>query len=314
LCCCVGGTTSQYVTQTQLAEVIANLRQYKWQRSYQTACQIGKNILDDLGSTKQCPAPFLGDWLPPLKSKVLEALLIDSQAAAAWDELKRTQALAQARHVQLQDSPVQEFYEVLLSRLHSLYTPHNVHVLVTKESGVGRKKPDICVSASPVKTPVELLYTVEVKSSLANETKRQEATAQCYEQAELILDNQQGRQTCYAVVGAADAIELWRYAGNVAEACSQLLPLSWQKDSAGLQALVRLWSMPQALLGYTPRALPEVACGSDRLENVTALTINGSEDADQAPQLATTVLLGTWKGEQVVAKTSRRIDEEVHLI
>jgi len=252
--------------------------------------------------------------LPPLNFEVLEALLNDSQAGAAWNKLKRSQASAQARHVQLQESPVQEFYEVLLSRLHSLYNPHNVHVLITKNSGVGSKKPDICISASPVKTPVELLYTLEVKSSLANNTQRQEATSQCYERVELILDNQQGRQTCYALAGAADAIELWRYTGNVAEACSHLLPLSWQKDSAGLQALVRLWSMPQAQLGYMPRALPEVACGSNMLKNVTALSINSSKDANQAPQLSTTVLLGTWKGEQVVAKTSQRIDEEVHFI
>ena len=209
------------------------------------------------------------------------------------------------------EADVQLFYEVLLRRLHSLSNRDDLYVLATSRSGIGHMKPNLCISTSPLKAAVARAYPLELKILLIDTTSRQEATSQCLERVRLILANQQHRSTCYAVAGGADAIELWRYTGAKADACSGPLLLSWEARSAGLQALVRLWSMTLEQLGYVPTSMPIVQSESAMLNNVMLLTSTSSRKADLVPLPGTTVLQGDWEGRTVVAKTSRRIDDEV---
>ncbi|KAK9904734.1 hypothetical protein WJX75_001584 [Coccomyxa subellipsoidea] len=216
---------------------------------------------------------------------------------------------SQARE-KVTEADVQLFYEVLLRRLHSLSNRDDLYVLATSRSGIGHKKPNLCISTSPLKAAVARAYPLELKILLIDTTSRQEATSQCLERVRLILANQQHRSTCYAVAGGADAIELWRYTGAKADACSGPLLLSWEARSAGLQALVRLWSMTLEQLGYVPTSMPIVQSESAMLNNVMLLTSTSSREADLVPLPGTTVLQGDWEGRTVVAKTSRRIDDE----
>ncbi len=278
------------------------------QRSYKTATVIGKAILD---STPQSAGSFTRKWLGPLDTQLLRNLLDDPEAEQAWTELQQRKLAAETSRKVLAEQHVQEFYEKILERLHSLSNPHGVYVLCTSQSGFGRKKPDACISTSPLKAVVALVYAFEVKSMLSNTSKRQEAASQCQERAGLISANQQERSLCYGVAGGADAVELWRYTGTQADGCSNLLLLSWDAESPGLQALVRLWSMSPQDLGYVPAMAPIVEDSSARLSNVSLLTATSSVDVGLNSQPGTYVMQGEWKGSIVVAKTSRQVDAEV---
>lgn len=281
------------------------------QRSYKTATVIGKAILD---STPQSAEPFVRKWLGRLDMQLLRNLMDDAEAEQAWAQLQQRKLAAETSRSVLAEKHVQEFYEKLLERLHSLSNPHGVFVLCASQSGFGRKKPDACISMSSVKAVVALVYAIEVKSLLSNTTKRQEAASQCHERAGLISANQQERSLCYAVAGGADAVELWRYSGTRADGCSNLLLLWWDAELPGLQALVRLWSMSPQDLGYVPAMAPVVEDSSARLSNVSLLTASSSVDVGLNPQPGTYVMQGEWKGSTVVAKTSRGVDDEVGLV
>ena len=240
--------------------------------SYKTATVIGRTILDGVSQTM---APF-HDWLPPLKTPLLNQLLNDGETQQAWAQLQQKRLNASTAGGKLVEADVQLFYEVLFRRLHSLSNRDDLYVLPTSQSGIGRKKPDICISASPLKAAVSLAYAAELKTSLNNTTSRQEAASQCLERVGLILANQQHRSTCYALAGGADAVELWRYSGQRPEACSNLLLLSWEAGSPALQALVRLWSMTLEQIGYVPASMPIVQDNSATLTNVMLLTTTSS--------------------------------------
>ena len=322
LCACAA--SQAVVTQEQLQQAIQSVKaesiaaakeaaattyaELDVQRSYKTATVIGKAILD---STPQSSGLFVRQWLARLDTQLLRNLIDDPEAEQSWTQLQQRKLAAEMSRSVLAEQHVQEFYEKLLERLHSLSNPHGVHVLRTSRSGFGRNKPDACVSMSLVKAVVALVYAIEVKSLLSNTTKRQEAASQCHERVGLILANQQERSLCYAVAGGADAVELWRYSGTRADGCSNLLLLSWDAESPGLQALVRLWSMSPQDLGYVPAMTPVVENSSARLLNVSLLTATSSVDVGLNPQPGTYVMQGEWKGSMVVAKTSRQVDAEV---
>ncbi len=304
-----GATSQAVVTQGQLQQAIQSVKaEWDVQRSYKTATVIGKTILD---STPQSAVPFIRRWLGHLDTQLLHNLLHDPEAKQAWTQLQETKLAAELSSKALAEQDVQEFYEKILERLHNLSNPHGVYVLCTSQSGFGRKKPDACVSTSPLKAAVALVYAIEVKSLLLKTTKRHEAASQCHERACLILANQQQRSLCYGVAGGADAVELWRYSGTQADGCSNLLLLSWDAESPGLQALVRLWSMSPQDLGYVPATVPIVEDSSARLLNPSLLTATSSVDVGLNPQPGTYVVQGEWKGSMVVAKTSRQVDAEV---
>ena len=249
---CTGAASQAVVTQEQLQQAIQSVKaestaaakevavttyaELDVQRSYKTATVIGKAILD---STLQSAGPFVQQWLGRLDTQLLHNLINDPEARQAWTQLQQRKLAADMSRKVLAEQHVQEFYEKLLERLRNLSNPHGVYVLCTSQSGFGRKKPDVCVSTSLLKAVVALVYAFEVKSLLSNTTKRQEAASQCHERAVLISANQQQRRLCYAVAGGADAVELWRYSGTRADGCSDLLLLSWDAGSPGLQALVR---------------------------------------------------------------------------
>ncbi|CAL8462835.1 g2369 [Coccomyxa elongata] len=236
--------------------VNAVLKQQELFGSYKTATIIGRTILEGVPQTMQ-------------------KRLIASMAGG-----------------KLVEADSQLFYEVLLRRLHSLSNRDDLYVLPTLQSGIGHKKPDICISASPLKAAVSLAHAAELKSFLNNTTSRQEAASQCLERVRLILANQQHRSTCYALAGGADAMEVWRYTGPRPEACSNLLLLSWEADSPALQALVRLWSMTLEQIGYVPASMPIVQDNSAMLNNVMLLTTTSSREAELTPLPGTTVLQG----------------------
>ena len=316
--CCTGASSSQFVTQEQLqrsqastAEAAAAAATAAWNQqnlfsSYKTATIIGKSILEEV---PQAMARFQ-DWLPPLNTRLLNQLLNDVEAQQVWMQLQRKRLTPMAGE-KVTEADVQLFYEVLLRRLHSLSNRDDLYVLPSSQSGIGCKKPDICISTSPLKAEVSLAYAVELKTFLNDITYRQEAASQCLERGVSILANQQHRSRCYAVAGGADAIELWRYTGPRPDACSSLLRLSWEAGSPALQALVRLWSMTLEQLGYVPASVPIVQNESAMLNNVMLLSTSISREAELVLLPGDTVLQGDWKGRTVVAKTSRRIDDEV---
>ena len=286
--------------------------------SYRTAAQIGAELLHSLTDETRGLGGFEKS-LRGLRWAVIDALLDDPLAKAAFQELEneKDQLPAGEKH-KMKEEHVQRFYGAVFSALERVAPQQRLHVLDTSACGLGHKKPTFTISSAEEKAVWYAIWFLEVKSWLANSSKHQEAVSQCQERSEMAFDSQPERNHCITVAAGADSLEIWRFSRDLSDGpyCSTPQLLSWDRASAALQVLVRLWTTQRSALGFVDTALPHISKGDVLLDepNVVASL---SQTADsfgrtiRTEAQRTIVIQGKWNGETVVAKSSRDVAAEV---
>lgn len=103
-------------------------------------------------------------------------------------------------------------------------------------------------------------------------------------------------------------MHLWRMDRNGAAHRSPLLSLDCNRNSPGLQAIVRLWCTPASEKGYVAPQLPCSIVLRDRrrLEDPNLIMTSGSTADEAAGEDVSCVVEGTLKPDntQAVAKTT----------
>ena len=301
------------------SRMVRGFKRMREEWSYRTAAQIGAELLDSLTDGTRGLGGFEKS-LRGLQWAVMDALLDDPLAKAAFQELQNEKAqLPAGEKHKMKEQHVQRFYSAVFSALERVAPQQQrLHVLDTSACRLGPKNPNFTISSAEEKAVWYAIWFLEVKSWLANSSEHQEAVSQCQKRSEMAFDSQPERYHCFSVAAGADSLEIWRFSRDFSDGpyCSTPQLLSWNRDSAALQILVRLWTTPRSALGFVDTALPHISKGDVLLDEPKVVAFL-SQTADSSGRTIRTeaqrtfVIQGKWNGETVVAKSSRDVAAEV---
>ncbi|BDA47787.1 hypothetical protein COCOBI_11-0440 [Coccomyxa sp. Obi] len=246
----------------------------------------------------------LTNQLEPLDEPLLLHIL--DHTAAAFEKARAVPVN------KLGEDNVQELYVSILSALkaarpHDSLQPHDTHATGLK--GMPRCRPDIVVTDCESALPPHVVDYYELKAQLSKGSAQNEAAYQLDERRQQLEPHQPSRRMFWGYSGGLDSVQLWQLERDgMAARRSDILPLYHGRESAGLQALVRIWCTPAMKKGYKAPHLPPPIVLPDerRLEGLnymttTSTTVQGTARAD-----VTSVVVGKLEpgGTMAVAKTT----------
>lgn len=164
-----------------------------------------------------------------------------------------------------------------------------------------------------------VVFLHENKATMTKVTHQKDSAGQLKQQKDRILEKQPSRTVVTGVTMGFDEIDVWVFEEGRKTLHTGPLPFAAETKSAGLQALWRLWSTPDDVLGYKSPALPSamaMVSGEGSFQEGTPITDLSQLDvvgSDGSSWTTAQVLCGTLrgKGERVALKTCTNIDAEV---